>query len=152
MLYMKLTNDFKTNLRLLKQAVEVVYPESTIMQNLCLAQAILESRLLGVPSGLAKDNNNLFGIKGKGTDGSVYLMTWEHIKGKDIQVKALFAKNKTLEDSIRQHRKVLSLSRYKKVWEARTFEEAANAVRECGYATDKNYSIKLIDIYNKYLK
>lgn len=145
-------NDIKQNISLLRPEILKVYPESIIMADLCLAQAILESRLLGVPSGLARDCNNLFGIKGKGTLGTVYLLTHEYVRGKEITVKAGFAKNLTLEDSIKQHRHVLELPRYKKVWTSQTFNEAADAIRLAGYATDINYTRSLIDIYNKYIK
>ncbi len=147
-----LTNNLYKNLELLHIEATKVYPEAPILRDLCLAQAILESRLLGVPSKLATMANNLFGIKGKGTAGSVWMLTWEHINGKDIKVEAAFAKNATVEDSIKQHRHVLELPRYKKVWLSKTFDEAAKATHEAGYATDPGYPSKLIDIYNKYIK
>ena len=149
----QLTPNLADNLAILREIVKETYPESTIMQDLCLAQAILESRLLEAPSSLAMSpNNNLFGIKGQGTAGTVYLWTHEWIKGKEIQIKAGFAKNLSLNDSIAQHRHIMELDRYKRVWESKTFEDAANMIRICGYATDPEYSKSLIVIYNQHIK
>ena len=146
-----LTDNPTENIEMLKKLTSQVYADAPIVGDLCLCQGILESRLLGAPSGLARDANNLFGIKGTGTAGSVYLWTWEHINGKDIQVKAAFSKNLTIEDSLRQHRHVLELPRYRSVWLAKSFEEAANQIRLDGYATDPNYSTSLIEIYNNHV-
>lgn len=148
----RLTGDPKENIKLLRNLTSLAYADEPIMADLCLAQGILESRLLGVPSSLAMKYNNLFGIKGKGTDGSINLKTWEVIKGKSIQVIAPFAQNLSLYDSILQHKKVLSLPRYALVHKAKTFNEAAKAILVAGYATDPNYTKSLIDVYLNHIK
>lgn len=147
---LKLT--LKENIALLKPIIAKVYPESTIMQDLCLCQAILESRLISNPSGLALKYNNLFGIKKAGTSGLTYLMTWEVVRGEKKQLRQWFGWNLTLEDSIKQHRDIMKLKRYEDVWHSKDLEEAAERVRMCGYATDPSYTTKLIDIYHKYVK
>lgn len=147
-----LVDDFETNLQTLKQAVAIVYPSLPILQKLCICQAILESNLLRKPSELAMPpNNNLFGIKAEGTDGFVYFNTQEEYNGRFVTVKAGFGKNDNLIDSVRQHRHVLELDRYKNLWSTTDFVTAANLIRTDGYATDLSYSTSLINIYNQYL-
>jgi flagellum-specific peptidoglycan hydrolase FlgJ len=144
-------NDSNSNITAVKNASKAVF-QNDVLANLAAAQSILESNLYGKPSSLAYNNNNLFGIKGSGTAGSVTKPTKEYIKGKWITVHAQFAANNSLEDSFQQFKKVLDLPRYKAVQDAETFEEAAKAVWKGGYATDPNYPSELIAIYNKYLK
>lgn len=128
-------------------AIKTVYADQPVLRDLCFAQAVHESNLLHHPSKLAIYYNNFFGIKGKGTRGSILLPTWEHINGKDIFVKAAFAYNKTMTDSINQHKALMSKPRYKQVLIAPSFEEACQAVYKAGYATDPNYPSKLITTF-----
>lgn len=128
-----------------------VYKDNPVMADIATAQAILESNLANKPSGLAL-KNNYFGIKGKGTAGSANMPTWEVINGKKINVKAPFAVNATPADSFTQHYNLMQKPRYKAVREAKTFEEAADAIYNAGYATDPQYPKKLKQIYLKYLK
>lgn len=121
------------------------------MAKLAAAQAVLESRLLGKPSGLAREHFNLFGIKGKGTAGSASMMTTEHVGSSNVRLPQNFAKNKSIADSFVQHKNLMSKPRYKAVGQAMSFEDAAAAVKQAGYATDRNYTKQLIDIYNKKL-
>lgn len=159
-LYMSsLSIDNSLNIKLIQKLATQAYQGNKVLADLTTAQAILESNLLGkVPSQLAFKYNNLFGIKGKGTKGSVNLPTTEHIQGKDVRILAPFAWNSTVEDSIEQRKKLFQNgtsdkpNRYFKVLSAQTFEEAAHAVREAGYATDPTYPQQLIKIYNTYLK
>lgn len=58
--------------------------------SLTIAQATLESNW--GTSGLALQVNNLFGIKGKGTAGSVEMPTTEVVNGKAVMVAASFRK------------------------------------------------------------
>ncbi len=140
----------------IKQVVDAAkrtYPDQPHMAKLAAAQALLESGLHGnKPSTLASQHNNLFGIKGSGTAGSVNMRTGEHLNGQNVTVNAGFAKNATLEDSFAQHKKLMGNSRYAGVRSAGSFEQAAGAVRSAGYATDPNYTQKLISIYNSHLK
>lgn len=131
-----------------KTSVNLVYSDKPVVGELCVVQAILESNLLGKPSGLASKYNNLFGIKKAGTNGIIKLPTKEFINGKMRTVLAAFGSNKTIEDSVKQHRQLMELPRYKAVMTATTFEEAAYAIYKAGYATDPKYPKKLIEIHN----
>lgn len=131
-----------------------LYPsELTLVADLTVSQAILESGLLrGKTSLLASKYNNLFGIKGTGTAGSVELLTVEFIKGKSQRVMQPFAVNHSIEDSIKQHKALLEKPRYTACYAAIDFPEIANAVWKCGYATDPKYPEKLVSIYNQHIK
>ena len=145
-----LTDSKTENISLFKMMATSCYPDNQIMADLTIAQAILESN-----SGLSKLsrlNNNLFGIKGKGTAGVAWYPTKEWEDGEEVTEVQGFASNKTLLDSFKQHKKVLDLPRYVKVREAKTFEDAALQVRLAGYATDPSYTQELIDVYNQYIK
>ena len=145
-----LTNDVQTNLKMLRHAVNAVYTESQIMADLCFTQGVHESNLLGVPSQLAAHYNNLFGIKGKGLTGkSIMLPTWEVIDGKTVYVKAAFAYNDSLEDSVRQHYNLMQKDRYKPVRESKTLDEAFVNIVKSGYATDLSYTDRLRAVWNK---
>lgn len=147
-----LSQDPTKNIQLVKEAALKSYPTNTILAMLTASQAILESNLTGHPSGLALYYNNLFGIKGKGTHGSIMLPTHEYVDNHMVTVNAAFAYNNTIDDSFEQHKQVLTLERYKNLESATTFEQAAHMIQKDGYATDPNYPNELISIYNKYLK
>lgn len=133
------------------QAAQAAYPNNPSMAKLAASQAILESGIgNGKPSGLAQ-KNNLFGIKGKGTAGSITMPTSEYINGNKVRVQAGFAANESINDSFNQHRDLMNRPRYAGVQQAGSLEEAANAVQKAGYATDPSYSKKLTDVYNKQL-
>lgn len=151
---MQLTKDNKENIKNLREEVKNYFDGNKILQELMLTQAILESglnRKTG-PSLLAVKDNNLFGIKGKGTDGSVERWTMEQTKKGLVKVKQYFAKNKTVDDSLKQHETLLNKPRYKKVKEAKTFADAAKQVRLAGYATNSEYTQLLIDTHKTYVK
>lgn len=132
------------------KAAQAAYPDNPNMAKLAAAQAIHESNLLNKPSKLAR-SNNLFGIKGSGTAGSVNMPTWEVINGKKVNVNANFAANNSLEDSFIQHKNLMNRPRYKNVINSQSFEDAANAIYKAGYATDPSYTKKLVNTYNKTL-
>lgn len=146
------TSNIKDNIQVLKDSIDKVYHDLPIVGEICLVQAVHESGFLKKPSQLAVKYNNLFGIKGTGTDGSVELMTFEFVKGHWVKVPQKFASNLTVEDSIRQHRHLMengtksSPKRYNGVLKAKTFSEAANALYTGGYATDPKYSKKLLGV------
>lgn len=147
-----LTYNPKENIILVVEAANRVHFNNPVLADLTVCQAILESNLLHTPSVLAMEYNNLFGIKGTGTDGAVLLPTHEYYNGEMKIVRDYFAKNKTLDDSIEQHRLLLEKERYKPVREAKTFEEAAVQIKRCGYATDNQYPEKLIKIFNNFVR
>ncbi len=140
-------------IRQVVDAAKRTYPEQPHMAKLAAAQALLESGIASSrgPSGLARDHNNLFGIKGRGTSGSVNMRTREVYGGQNVSIRDGFAKNATVEDSFQQHKNLMNRPRYSRVLGARSFEQAAQEVKQAGYATDPNYSRSLISVYNQHL-
>lgn len=124
------------------------YPISDILPSLVIAQAILESRW-GV-SGLTLSANNLFGMKGIGSAGFVTMKTTEHVGDNDIKIDARFRKYNNWGESIADHSALLQKPLYKKVKGERDYKKACHAIKDAGYATDRNYTQLLIDIIEKY--
>lgn len=149
----QLSSDRNERIQQVVDAAKRTYPDKPHMAKLAAAQALLESGIASQkgPSGLAKNHNNLFGIKGSGTAGSVNMRTGEHLNGRDVTITAGFAKNNTVEDSFQQHKNLMSKPRYRKVMQAQSFEQAAHEVKAAGYATAPNYSQALRDVYNTHL-
>lgn len=131
-------------------AAKAVYPEDKILSVVTVAQAILESGFSQGGSQLANRYNNLFGIKGEGTDGSISLLTHEYVGGNRTAVYADFAVNDSLSDSFRQHKDLLDHERYEPVRDANSVEEAFKQLQKCGYATDPNYPAELQDVRDQY--
>lgn len=125
-------------------AAKDVYKDNPTMAKLATAQAIQESRLNGTPSTLASKHNNLFGIKGKGSAGSVTMMTHEYVNGHMIAVPQEFAAYKSPRDSMIAHKALMSNKRYKSVGSSDSVESGAQALQDSGYATDPNYAKGLI--------
>lgn len=119
-----------------------------------VAQAILESDW--GRSRLARQGNNLFGIKAlggtTGPAGVVTLATWEHVGGSDVVVQAPFRAYYTLEQSIDEHgRFFTSNRRYGGALAAAGDAQAfAQAIQDAGYATDPGYASKLIGLMDRY--
>ncbi len=135
------------------ESAKETYPESPLLAKLVSTQGLLESGYTSKRAGssLARRHNNLFGIKGEGTAGSVTYKTTEYIKGSKVVVDAKFASYKTHQDCYKAHKKIISLKRYTKVREATTIEECFNQIYKCGYATDPKYPQKLLEIYEQYV-
>jgi lysozyme len=119
---------------------------------LTATQALLESGLLGKGSTLSNKYNNFFGIKGTGTAGSVTMPTYEDVGGRMVKVNAAFRAYRSADEGFTAHEEFLKKnSRYKHVLAANTFEEKAHLIKQAGYATDRNYTSKLINTYNSNL-
>ncbi|MGG6311279.1 glycoside hydrolase family 73 protein [Paenibacillus macerans] len=123
------------------------FRQSGVPASLTIAQAALESNW--GTSGLARQANNLFGIKGSGPAGSLILPTTEYRGGKTVRVNAAFRKYRTWSESIADHAKLLSANRYAGA-RNRTGPEAARAVAAAGYASDPKYADKLIRLMDSY--
>ena len=126
--------------------------EKGIPTSITLGQIILESsgRYNGL-SGLAYEAKNLFGVKGTGTAGSVYMNTTEYINGNKITSKEKFAKYKTYYDSMLDHANLLLEPRYQKYLQnATSIADYAYGIHDAGYATDPNYANLLIKIIDQY--
>ena len=146
-----LSSDRNERIAQIVEASKQTYGPESPLAKLASSQALLESGMLNNPHGLASKYNNLFGIKGSGTAGSVNMMTKEFVDGKMQRMQQQFAHNKSLNDSFAQHRQLLNNPRYKNVLQATSFEEAAKAIKDAGYATDPNYTQLLMKIYNNNL-
>ena len=134
-------NIYDTSLKLAK---EKGFANPEVMAQLATTQAQLET------GGKSNEWHNLYGIKGKGTRGSRFLMTKEFIDGEMLDVEQEFAKNFSDEDSINQYLDLMKKSkRYARVANAKTTQEAFVEVGKSGYATAPDYSQKLTEIHVK---
>jgi len=110
-----------------------------------MGQALIESR--AGTSKLAVNNNNFFGMKcfskkcGKGHCSNAT----------DDSHKDFFRKYKSVGESFRAHSQLLSGNRYKDLKKHNTDYKAwAKGLKSNGYATDKTYDKKLINVIEKY--
>lgn len=147
------------NLQMINSIIGPFVPDAQKLQqekgvpaSITLGQIILES--LGNNnglSGLAFEAKNLFGIKGTGTAGSVYMDTTEYVNGQPIITTAQFAKYNTYYDSMVDHADLLLSSRYQKYLKnAKSIIDYAHGIQDAGYATDPNYATKLLKIIYQY--
>ena len=104
-----------------------------------LAMAALES-------GYNLNAETLFGIKGEGQ----VLDTTEYIDGKYINVKDSFKLYPSISASVQGLYDLMQIERYHPACECVEWEEECRQIQKCGYATDPNYSDKLISIVNSY--
>ena len=139
----------------IKKGAIANYEKYGILPSVTIAQAVLESNW--GRSGLTKDHNNLFGIKGHNWDGATANMKTkenynDHINS-DFRVYA------SLEDSIKDHGQFLAENkRYEKngLFDGQTYQEQTKALEDAGYSTatnengDKIYSSMLMDIIQTY--
>lgn len=127
------------------------YKKTKVLPSLTIAQAILESGW--GESALATKANNLFGIKaGSSWTGKVYnVNTQEYYDGKTaVTVSAYFRVYDDWSGSIKDHSDLLQTTRYKQVLAATSYKEACEAIYVAGYATDPNYTSKLISLIQNY--
>ena len=123
--------------------------------SLQVAQAILETgwgQSVPVDKYEGRFSYNLFGIKGEGTNGSVTSNTWEEYNGVAFRIDAEFRAYNNEKESWQDHKDLLLLrERYAPFREVMyDSTKGAWALKRCGYATDSQYAIKLIDIINRY--
>ena len=123
--------------------------------SLQVAQAILETgwgQYIPVDKYSGKFSNNLFGVKGSASNGSVTSNTWEVYNGVSFRTDADFRAYNKVEESWDDHSKLLlDKSRYQPYRDVMYDSTlGAYAIRRCGYATDPNYPMKLIDIIDMY--
>lgn len=109
-----------------------------VLASLTIAQAILESGW--GESTLAKQHNNLFGIKANST--------WN---GESVSLRGSnWRAYGSWDESILDHSKLLQGTRYTKVLKAKDYKEACEEVRLAGYCTEEDYSQKLIKLIEQY--
>lgn len=104
-----------------------------------LAMAALES-------GYNLNAKTLFGIKGDG----IVLDTTEFINGENINIKDSFVVYPTLAEAVQGVYELMQWSNYDRATSATDYAEECRMVQACGYATDPQYSDKLINIVNSY--
>lgn len=120
-----------------------------------MAQAILETgwgQKVPVDKYTGQFSNNLFGIKGAGSAGSVTSNTWEEYNGVSFRVDDQFRAYNNVSESWDDHMDLLlTKERYAPFREV-MFDSTrgAQALKRCGYATDSQYAMKLINIINTY--
>lgn len=104
-----------------------------------LAMAALES-------GYNLNAETLFGIKG---DGKI-LDTTEFINGEYVNIKDSFKCYHSLTASVQGLYELMQWEHYDRATSCTDYEEECRMVQSCGYATDPDYSDKLINIVNSY--
>ena len=104
-----------------------------------LAMAALES-------GYNLNAETLFGIKGEGQ----VLDTTEYIDGKYVNVKDSFKLYPSISASVQSLYELMKIERYHPACECVDWEAECRQIQKCGYATDPNYSDKLISIVTSY--
>ncbi len=124
--------------------------KTNVLASLTIAQAILESAW--GESELAVKANNLFGIKASSDwKGATYTReSREYINDEATTITADFKAYNSLQESISDHSALLQKDRYAKVLEATDYKEACQEVYNAGYATDPNYTTKLINLIEQY--
>lgn len=132
-------------------AARVAASESGVPARLILSQAALESgwgrREIRGSDG--ETTFNLFGIKAGGSwQGKVVnILTTEFENGVSRKVVQPFRAYDSYADSFADYARLISSnSRYGRVLEASTAEDAAHQIQAAGYATDPAYAQKLISI------
>ncbi len=124
-----------------------IQKQTGIPASIILGQIIFESsgKYPGGLSGLAYNNKNLFGIKGKGSAGSANWFSKEYDAGGN-RVSGFRSYNSYAE-SLNDHARLLQTERYAKyLRNAKSVEDFARGIKAGGYATDPNYAGQLLGI------
>lgn len=123
--------------------------KNKILASLTIAQGILESN--NGNSGLTTSANNLFGIKGKYNGQSVKMWTTEYYDGVKTRVQADFRKYPSWLESIYDHSDFLrKYKRYASIIGDNNYRSVAEKIGKSGYATDKDYGNKILNLMVKY--
>jgi flagellum-specific peptidoglycan hydrolase FlgJ len=126
---------------LLPDALEIERTQG-IPAAVILAQAALESSY----GKKAIGTYNIFGIKGKGSDGTVEVTTHEYVKGIRKKVKEPFAKFATYAEALKRHAEVFYNGHYNKAMPHLNAPKAFAKAIQGIYATDPRYAQKLVAI------
>lgn len=119
------------------------------------AQAILESGWgQSVPADkyTGKFSNNLFGIKGSASNGTVTITTTEVYNNVRYTVDDKFRAYKSADESFRDHTELFFAKKWYTPFRKVMFNDQRGvyAIKRCGYATDPSYPAKLKQIIDKY--
>ncbi len=133
----------------LRPAAEEAERHYMVPAAVTLAQAALETGWGKYPI----DGNNLFGIKGTGPAGSTSVRTHEVINGKRVAVTDTFAKYHSIHEAVMEHGRLFhngyytkAVDQYYRDRDPRAFARNIQGI----YATDPEYSRKLIQIMEDY--
>ncbi|WP_290032962.1 glycoside hydrolase family 73 protein [Ligilactobacillus cholophilus] len=146
----------QVKLNFIKKVAPIAQTEQNkyhVLASVTIAQAALESDW--GQSELSQKYNNLFGIKGTGTNSAV-MTTKEYVNGEWITTKASFVVYSSWNQSIENHTKLFvngidgDENHYAQVLNATDYRSAAQALQQTGYATDPDYAQKLISVIEKY--
>ncbi|MEJ8785024.1 glucosaminidase domain-containing protein [Peptoniphilus sp. HCN-40583] len=126
-----------------------------ILPSVTIAQAILESGW--GRSELAKNANNLFGIKAsKDWNGKTYSKRTKEQKptGEIYEIVADFRAYNSIAESIMDHDAFFVSTEWRRknyaaVLNAKNYKDQANALRSCGYATALDYGKQLIQLIER---
>lgn len=119
-----------------------------------MAQAILETgwgQYVPVDKYSGKISRNLFGIKGKGSAGSIISTTKEEYNGVLYTIDDYFRAYNDVSESWDDHKVLLLNKERYKIFRDVMYDHirGAYAIRRAGYATDSGYPVKLISIIKK---
>jgi len=127
------------------------YDKYKILPSLTIAQAILESGY--GKTQLAKECYNYFGMKwvsGCNCAFKTYPTKEQRADGTVYTINAKFRKYDNLEDGIKGYYDFLQYARYKNLKGVTDYKVACNLIRLDGWATDINYTNKLIKLIEQY--
>lgn len=124
--------------------------ETGVPASVTMAQAILESGW--GRSGLARDANNFFGIKGEGPAGHVTMRTREVRNGQSVYENANFRRYNSPAESFTDHGRFLRDNpRYANAFRhIDNPQRFAQEIARAGYATDPNYASLLNSIIQRH--
>ena len=125
-----------------------------VLPSVTIAQACLESNY--GQSTLAKEYNNLFGVKGTNPNTSKVLTTKEFVNGRWETIHGRFQIYDSYDASIRAHTLLFvkgttwNPNQYQHVLAAKDYKTQAKALETDGYATDPTYANKLINLIEEF--
>ncbi|MCL2324957.1 MAG: glucosaminidase domain-containing protein [Proteobacteria bacterium] len=120
--------------------------KTRVPASVAIAQAALETGWGKFTIGVAK---NLYGIKGTGPAGKTVSSTQEWVNGQFITIQDGFRMYNTWLESIEDYQKLLQGSRYAAAFNYTNDPDKFIAeVHKAGYATDPDYTKKIISIMN----
>lgn len=128
-------------------AIRAYQKNYQVLPSIVIAQAIVESNW--GTSKLYRVAHNPFGIKGKYHGRSVTYETAEYVNGKKKWQKAAFRKYPSLETAIMDHDRALNDNFIHKN-HVMSYVTDAKLLKKNNYATDPQYSSKLIRIIKQY--
>ena len=130
---------------------KIAWIKTGLPPEILAAQCILETgwgKYVAICRKTGKYSYNLFGIKGKGSNGSVEIITHEYIAGEKVKVIGEFrAYNNYSESFIDYGNLILGAKRYKNaVINKNDPEKYIREIHKAGYATDPKYPEKILKI------